>query len=104
MKSLTTPRAHRANGAAPTSRSRSRRIIALTGIAYGLIGLMLAFGGIWLLALGGAPFGPVCVRCRIGHHTCVGGRRSSIRLVATRGARRRYLSTRCLAAHALGDP
>ncbi len=38
------------------SRSRSHPVVTITGVVYALIGLALAGGGAWLVALGGSLF------------------------------------------------
>src|SRR5690349_23315274 len=37
-------------------RFPSRPVVTITGIVYALVGLALAGGGAWLVALGGSPF------------------------------------------------
>jgi hypothetical protein len=37
-------------------KPRSRIIVTITGVVYGLVGLALACGGAWLAALGGSVF------------------------------------------------
>ena len=92
-------------------------------MVYALIGLMLVGGGVWLFALGGSAFylavglgilvtgglladsrsGAMGLCGRSDRHADLGGRRSRLRLVAARGARRRPFSARAVAAHAVGD-
>jgi quinoprotein glucose dehydrogenase len=59
--------------------ARSRPVVVVTGIVYALIGLALAFGGVWLAALGGSIYYVIAgIGILITGALLIAGRRSAL--------------------------